>query len=116
MDTQQLHPHLRAVQRERDRTAEALVDRRLVRQCADDPLAARAEQDRATEAMEQREAVQYLKVVAQLLAEADARIDDDPVPRDARALCEGDPFGEPVIDLDQRVIICGPFCIVSGVP
>ena len=64
--------------------ARRCVGRRLAGQRADHPLAARAEHDRAAEAVEQREAVQQVEIVLDGLAEADAGIDEDLRAVDAR--------------------------------
>ena len=76
-------------------SAEALVGRRLVRQGADGALAAGAEDDRAAEQMEQREAVHQLEIVGDRLAEAETRVDEDARALDARTLSGGDPLLEP---------------------
>jgi hypothetical protein len=70
-----------ALSAKREASAEPLVGRRLARQRADRPLAAGAEHDRAAERMEQRQPVHQLEIVRDDLAEAEARIDEDPLSR-----------------------------------
>ena len=82
-----------------------LFGRRLVRQRADGALAARADDQRAAERVEQGEAVHQLEVVRDAFAEAEAGIDEDLVARDAGRFGRRDPLLEPVIDLDQDVVV-----------
>src|SRR3546814_7541228 len=58
---------------------EALLHGRFIRQRADQPLAARPQQNRAAEPVEQRKAVKQIEIVPQPLAETDAGIDDEPL-------------------------------------
>src|SRR3546814_13685615 len=59
-----------------NRATEALLHGRFIRQRADQPLAARPQQNRAAEPVEQRKSVQQIEIVPQPLAETDAGIDE----------------------------------------
>src|SRR3546814_3141691 len=74
-----------------------------MRQRADQPLAARPQQNRAAEPVEQRKSVQQIEIVPQPLAETDAGIDDDPLAGYPSRFGRRYPALQPVIDLDQRI-------------
>src|SRR3546814_9255293 len=82
---------------------EALLHGRFIRQRADQPLAARPQQNRAAEPVEQRKSVQQIEIVPQPLAETDAGIDDDPLAGYPSRFGRRYPALQPVIDLDQRI-------------
>src|SRR3546814_12696460 len=74
-----------------------------MRQRADQPLAARPQQNRAAEPVEQRKSVQQIEIVPQPLAETDAGIDDDPLAGYPSRFGRRYPALQPRIDLDQRI-------------
>jgi len=102
VDAQQLGALLRALERERDRSGQSSIDGRLVGERPDRALAARAEHDRATKAVEHREAVHDREIVLDVLAEAEAGVDDDLRPIDAGRDRRGDPRLQPVVNLEQN--------------
>src|SRR6187549_2503779 len=83
MHAQQLRALLDRLEGEGERSAEALAGRRFVGERTDGTLATGAQHDRAAETVKQGEAVHQLEIMLDVLAEAEARIDDDPLARDA---------------------------------
>ena len=61
--------------------------------------------DRAAERVEECKAVHQLEIVRDRLSEAEARIDQDARPVDARRLGGGDALFQPEIDFDEHVIV-----------
>src|SRR5690349_11193593 len=66
---------LDGLERKRDASPQPFVCRRFARERTDGPLAASAHDQGAAERVEKREPVHQLEVVADILAEAEARID-----------------------------------------
>src|SRR5690606_32794269 len=83
VDAQELVPGLHSLEGERQAAAEALMCRGFVAERADHALAARPEQQRLAERVEQRQRVQQREVLGHRLAEADAGIENDAIARDS---------------------------------
>src|SRR5215207_773700 len=100
MDPDDLRALLRRLHREGDASTEPFVGRRLARQRADGPLAARADKDWAAEDMKQRQPVHQLEIVPDRLTEAESGIDDDFRSLDPGRNRRFDPLLKPLINLD----------------
>ena len=105
-----MHPyHLRALpqslERDGDRARQPVGRLRRVADRADEALARGAEEDRAAEPVQEREAADQREVVRDRLAEADPRVDEDAGARDAGRLGRGDAGLEKVEDVEQHVVV-----------
>src|SRR6185369_965845 len=112
VDADELRSLLHRFHRKGDASAEALVGWSFTRKRADCALAAGADDERVPKRVEKREAIHQLEVVADVLAEAEARIDEDMLALYARLDRGLDPLLQPKIDLDQHVVV--PRVVLHG--
>ena len=99
-----------------ERAGEPLLGRLALRQPADEALARHAEDERAAEPVEQRQAVDQVEIVGRVLAEADAGIDGEVAARDAGGGAGREAHGKIIVEVERRVVIARIRCIVAGSP
>src|SRR6185437_11260974 len=100
VDTHDLCSLLDRFDGEGDAAAQAPIDRGFARERPDRPFAAGADDQRASQRLEQCEAVHQLEIVGDILAEAEAGIDENVLAPDARLDHGLDPPFEPQVNLD----------------
>jgi hypothetical protein len=76
-------------------------------QCANEGLARQAHQQWHAQSVENGELLQHIEIVPEVLAEADARVGDQPRPVDARRNSGHDASLQRVIDVERHVIVTG---------